>query len=270
MDVYDEVAYVYDGTPEGLLSAIFAAYARREDPTDVVAEGAVQPRLGQRIARIPTDGARADRVRAGIVRECGQRTFRQVLKASLSSDAGAGTAVYRFVRHAMGCGGARVVDDIAHPAVAGLFALVRGVEGECEKMRQFARFEHRGGPGAGVWVATVNPRDAVVPLVLDHFVERFNVQPFILFDEVHAMAGVWDGAERYLVATGRDDLAAALPGLRAEEGAMQDAWRRFYRAVSIGDRYHPELRRAFMPMRFWSHLTEMRPDVPAMMGPTDR
>lgn len=41
--IYDEVAYAYDGTLEGLLSAIFAAYERRENPTDVVPESRLQP-----------------------------------------------------------------------------------------------------------------------------------------------------------------------------------------------------------------------------------
>ena len=34
-DIYDEVAYAYDGSLEGLLSAVFAAYERHEHPTDI-------------------------------------------------------------------------------------------------------------------------------------------------------------------------------------------------------------------------------------------
>ncbi|MFR5091945.1 MAG: hypothetical protein ACLTDR_07960 [Adlercreutzia equolifaciens] len=54
-DIYDEVAYAYDGSLEGLLSAVFAAYERYERPTDVAPEERLQPRLGQRVALIPTD-----------------------------------------------------------------------------------------------------------------------------------------------------------------------------------------------------------------------
>ena len=32
------VAYVYDGTPEGLLTAVFQAYANHEDPEDIARE----------------------------------------------------------------------------------------------------------------------------------------------------------------------------------------------------------------------------------------
>ena len=42
---------------------------------------------------------------------------------------------------------------------------------------------------------------------------------------------------------------------------MQDAWRRFYRVLSIDERYHPELRRQFMPMRLWRNITEVRDEA---------
>lgn len=35
---------------------------------------------------------------------------------------------------------------------------------------------------------------------------------------------------------------------------MADAWKRFYDAVSIKDRYNPELHRSFMPKRLWDNI----------------
>ena len=71
-DIYDEVAYAYDGSLEGLLSAVFAAYERHERPTDVAPEERLQPRLGQRVALIPTDQDRALRVMSTLRRQCGR------------------------------------------------------------------------------------------------------------------------------------------------------------------------------------------------------
>ena len=62
-------------------------------------------------------------------------------------------------------------------------------------MRQFVRFQHLAGEGADVWFARVNPKASVVPLIMDHFVERLGVQPFIIYDEVHHLAGVYDGGD---------------------------------------------------------------------------
>ncbi|WP_165050789.1 MULTISPECIES: TIGR03915 family putative DNA repair protein [unclassified Adlercreutzia] len=294
-EVYDEVAYVYDGTLEGLLSAIFAAYANREDPSDVMREGVMQPRLSQRVSRIETDVAHADRVRRGLCRACGHQAFSAVKKAALSAREDAGTAAYRFVRYAMDsqkkrdcarcrkratCSGAqgrgpcpkqrgRALSDVTHPAVEPLFRIARAVDQECEHMRQFIRFEHLTSDEADVWFARCNPRDSVIPLVMGHFVERFSVQPFIIYDENHHLAGVFDGSTWYLVRT--DDPATSLlelPGHAADEAAMQQAWKRFYRTVAVESRYNPELRRHFMPKRFWRNLTEMQEDSQALVVKT--
>lgn len=47
---------------------------------------------------------------------------------------------------------------------------------------------------------------------------------------------------------------------------MSEAWRTFYKSVSIDARYHPELRRQFMPKRFWKNLTELQ-ESPAALRP---
>ena len=39
---------------------------------------------------------------------------------------------------------------------------------------------------------------------------------------------------------------------------MQYAWKTFYDTLSIDSRYNPELRRNFMPKRFWKNLTEIK------------
>ena len=69
------VAYVYDGTPEGLLTAVFQAYANHEDPEDIVQGAAFQPRLDQSVRTIETDAALAERVKRGLVRATGKAGF---------------------------------------------------------------------------------------------------------------------------------------------------------------------------------------------------
>lgn len=286
LEVYDDLAYLYDGSLEGLLSAIFASYVNHENPSDVAPEDVHQLRLGQRIARIETNFEHAKRVRRGLREKCGNRAFRDVLKASLSSEPDAGTAAYRFVRYAMDkqktthrncqtcrkrdtCGSkdgrgycpklrGRALSDITHPDVEPLFKIARSVSQEAEHIRQFARFEHLVTDEVGFWFARINPRDSVIPLVMNHFVERFNIQAFMIYDEVHELIGVYDGKTQYFV---KPDTVEELLGLRTfagDEVVMQDAWKRFYKVLSVEARYNPELRRSLMPKRFWKNLTEMQ------------
>ena len=283
-----DVAYVYDGSLEGLLSAVFEAYARREEPQDIAPETVLQPRLAQAVRFVETDVERAVRVQRGIKRTCGAAAYDAVMRASLSDDPQAGTIVYRFVRYAMAanrphdCSGCRkrgscsgpmgtsrptdslgcsgkargsVLNDLAHPAVEPLHRLVRAVGNERHRMVQFLRFEHLEN---GVWLARCNPTASVVPLLMDWFAGRCNTQPCIIYDEVHHLAGVYEGRDWYLVRT--DELN--VPDRAADERLMQAAWKRFYRTVAVEARYNPELRRQFMPKRLWKNILEMHEDLP--------
>lgn len=272
-----ELAYVYDGSLEGLLSAIFTAYACKEDPSDVVIAKNLQPRLGQEMRDIESDMDVALRVQKGICRTCGPVVFDAVKSASLSDDPAAGSIVYRFVRYAMAkhkphdctgcprkmrCGGLctrsqknSALNDIVHPSVAPFHELNRAVYNERHRMLQFLRFEHMEGD---VWFARCNPAASVVPLIMDWFAGRFNTQAFMIYDENHRIAGVYEGKEWYLVKT--DSLM--LPEHSAEEEVMQAAWKRFYNTIAVESRYNPELRRQFMPKRFWKNITEMKETLP--------
>ena len=144
------------------------------------------------------------------------------------------------------------MDALGDPVVGRVAALCKRAENEAELLRQFARFTHLSN---GVWFARCNPNASVVPLVMGHFAARFNVQPFIIYDEVHCLAGVYDGEGWYLV----NDVLGQMPEAAEGDGYAEALWQRFYDAVSIEARYHPELRSGFMPVRLWKHLPEMHP-----------
>ncbi len=283
-EIYDEVAYRYDGSLEGLLSVIFASYQNKEIPRDVHAIESIQPRLFERVTFIETNVEHAKRVARGLSRACGEESLAAICKASLSSNPSAPLAAYRFARYAMdehrsrNCGRCsaatscaasgnmrrycprlkgHALANIAHPSVEKLFAINRSIANECENVRQFARFEHLRTQGGHIWFARCNPRDAVVPLVMDHFARRFGAEPFALFDEAHGVLGMSDGTTWRIVNNiAEADITSALANA-PEEDEMRRAWKRFYQSTSNDARYHPELRVQFIPRRFWGHLTEL-------------
>lgn len=217
-------AFIYDGTLEGLLCAIFETYRQKLVPSEIVTEENLQLRLGQQPITIPTSPAIAQRVKDGLCRDCGRSTFSAIGVAFLSDEPDKGTAICSFVRYAMREKG-NILGQIAHPCVEPMVKLHRFAMNERHYMMQFLRFREMQG---GVWFAACNPKANVVPILMDWFSARFNTQPFIIFDEA----------------------------------LMADAWKRFYDAVSIKDRYNPELHRSFMPKRLWGNITEMQERIP--------
>ena len=251
-----ELAYLYDGSLEGLLSAVFMAYLRHEVPSEVVVDSCYQPRIAQESLVVQTDFQRALRVRRGIVHRVGCDAFTAVLRASTCDDYAVGTVIYRFIRYVINrpdeTHGTPVLEELANPVVADLLRYAKHAVNECERMRQFVRFSLLEN---GVWFARCNPNATVVPLVMGYFSARLNDQPFIIFDESHRLAGVYDGSSWELVS---GDAVNAPPSTEHDE-QMQEAWKRFYDALSVDARYNPELRRHFMPVRLWGNIVEMQP-----------
>lgn len=272
-----EIALVYDGSLEGLLTAIFISYSERISPQDIFSAERFQARLGQVIREITTDTNLALRVQQGICRRCGPVTFEAVKAVSLSDDPDIGSIIYRFLQYAlkknkpqdcarcvrkMKCGGLcsqnqknSALNDITHPAVAPFLLADRAVHNERHRMMQFLRFERLEGD---LWFARCNPNASVVPLLMDWFVGRFNTQAFLIYDEVHHLAGVYEGREWYLVKTDK----IQTPEHSKDELLMQQAWKRFYRTIAVESRYNPELRQHFMPKRFWRNIIEMNETIP--------
>ena len=191
----------------------------------------------------------------GLYRDCGHSTFNAIKVAFLSDEPDKGATICSFVRYAMKEKG-NVLGQIVHPYVEPMVKLHRFVMNERHHMMQFLRFREMQG---GVWFATCSPKANVTPILMDWFAARFNTQPFIIFDEAHGIAGVSHNGAWTLVKS--DTLT--LPEETADEALMADAWKRFYDAVAIKERYNPELRRGFMPKRLWGNITEMQERIPS-------
>lgn len=302
-------AYVYDGSVEGLFSVMFRSFEQREIPTDVVRNGSFQLRLGQDACFVETDIEIGLRAARGLGRVCGRRGLNAALLAALSDESGAGVACVRFFHKAMeaayaASGGlpcttcarkrtcvdscarlsrARISWDISDQVTGGVLSLERAVLNERHRMLQFLRFEELEG---GVWFARCNPNASVVPLVMDHFAERFNCQDFMIYDEIHGILGVFSSgaplrSQRKIASNdllsivskgfsstngiGSDGRwcvvktdSLELPDETKEESEMKRAWQAFYDSVSVEERFNPELRRSFIPVRLWRNVVELR------------
>lgn len=265
------LAYVFDGSFEGILTAVYLACKLREAPADLVLPQNLQLRLGQEERVIETNMDYAMLVRRSIMRNFGKEVFEAIQCAAASDEPKAPHAVYQFTRKLLGqckaCAGCSkkgfcthacqvasnrsVLDQIGDPLTYEIHRLRCSVLNEREYMVQFIRFEHMEGD---VWFARCNPKAKVIPLLMSWFIARFNTQRFVIFDETHKISGVFDGRNWHLV---QGDVTP--PARVSNEVSMQNAWRRYFDSLCVDERYNPELQRQNMPKRFWKNLTEMQP-----------
>ena len=246
-----QLIYLYDGTLEGMLTAVFEAFSRKEQPANIVVEQDLQQSLLCSYIPIHTNLDSAERVKNGICKSLGNRTYENIKRVFLSDDKNKGGAIATYLRYTMKAG-RRSCSHLAHPSVATFEEILRGVGWEVHYILQFVRFAQLEN---GVYFSQINPKASVVPLIMEHFVARLNIQPFMIYDEAHRLAGVFD-TERWWLVNASD---IQLPDKTRAEDEFQSLWQTFYDTIAIEERKNPTCQRNFMPKRFWGNMCEHIP-----------
>ena len=78
------VTFVYDGTFEGLLTAIFDAYFRRSFPDELVRIGEVLPMFSDEVHDVVTDDAKSSRVWNAVTKKLSKGRCRPSLRVSFA------------------------------------------------------------------------------------------------------------------------------------------------------------------------------------------
>jgi probable DNA metabolism protein len=248
--------YTYDNSLEGLLTCVFEIYARKEEPDNIAREQGLQHQLEQIVHPVPTCEAQWQRVQTGIRKKLGHLAWEKVRVCYCASNPQKEMLIYRYLRQGFSRGRS-ALDDLSHPDILAIEELYRSVGMEQQRMIMFARFAKiNSGSSRDIYYARINPKHSVLPLIMDHFSARFNVQPFVIYDEVHRVAGLSEQGQ-WILSQDTDD--AMLPSISSDDKEYQDLWKTFYNAICIPERINEKRRMAFMPKRLWKHLPEMHP-----------
>lgn len=247
------IAYLYDGTFEGLMTAVFEAFAHRPMPAAIEEIHGYQPQFGQRSVEIAAEAVKAGRVVEGIRRIMGPEDYEQIWLAFLSEQRERGNWIYAYIRLGMEKG-RRIHSMLTDERVAVVRKWSGLVSLESHHLLQFVRFSKREG---GVYYSRIQPEYDVTALLMPHFAQRFHIQPFIIHDKTRNRFGVFDTREWYLT----DAAEITLPAGAREEQDYQQLWKTFYHTVAIKERTNPRCQMQFMPKKYWKEITEMR-DIP--------
>lgn len=251
------VNYVYDGSFEGFLSLVFESWRKKELPAMVFPAGEEQLTLFPSYF-IETDDEKALRVEKGIVKAAGTAAFCNVEQCFLSCAAQKELLLLDYIRLCIERGTkvlSMLADDTVHVVEKAAFACAR----EGHLFKGFARFSVHGD----VMTAVIEPKNSVLPLVADHFCERYHEESFIIYDKTHGSALVFSKGIRAIVpAEGFEP-----PRADTSEIEARRLWKLFYDTIAIEQRDNPRCRMSMMPKRFWSRLTEMEDDTQALSLP---
>lgn len=238
--------YCYDGSFEGLLCCVFESYEQKEIPLDILlpemAQGILLP-----VKEIITDTAKAGRVLGSIPQKMGAPTLEFVRHAFLTCLAHKELYILLFLRLGYRYGPA-MLSRLTDPVVDKLFKAVKHLAKESHLFKGFVRFSIF----SNVLVAEIEPKNYVLPLLRQHFCERYPEEHFLIVDKTHGMGLVYRPYESAVIPIRKLEL----PEPDENEEYFRRLWRVFYDAVEIQGRHNPKCRMSLMPKRYWKYMTE--------------
>ncbi len=242
------LTYIYDGSFEGILTAVFEAFTRKQVPDAILSKHGFQQDITSSYIYIETDTMKSDRVYNSIRCNISEDALKNCYQAFLSEDPQAGILIYRYLKLGWRMG-SRVDLHLSDNTVFEMMSINRRLESEVHRLMGFVRFRQVVG---GIFYSPVSPDYNVVELLAPHFAERLSDQPWIIHDTKREIAAFYNGKTWIVSEFSTEDI----PVSTEDEKLYSGLWKQFFNALSIPGRENPKLQRRLLPRRYWDHLTE--------------
>ena len=244
---------------DGLLTAVFDAFALHEQPDQLLKQGDALPLFCDHLYRVSSDEEKARRVWTGLEKRLPCEALKLISVSWLSEQPELPTPLFLYICKVFRQGD--ISKNFADPDVLEVTDIARRVLHEQLRMKQFIRFQKAKD---GTYLAVVSPDHNVLPLITSHFSDRFNDQAWLIYDAKRHYGYYYDGAEVIRITFENE---SAVPfnlsngklnaeTLSNDDQLFQDLWRTYFKAICIRERMNPRKQLSDMPRRYWKYMTE--------------
>jgi len=275
--------YVFDNTLDGLLTAVFDSFFLHQQPDLLLAKGEGL-RAGERCSgmQLPlfadaphivvTDSEKAGRVWKGLEKQLSKDGLRMITLSWLSEEPTLNQPLFNFICKVFRLKVKDLERNASDPDVLAVRNSCRRVLHEQLRMKQFIRFQKAKD---GTYLAVVSPDHNVLPLIIDHFQDRFNDQPWLIYDARRHYGYYYErprvgergsGIGKTVIRVTFEDEATVPFDLSSgkmdadilseNDKLFQDLWRTYFKAICIKERMNPKKQLSDMPRRYWKYMTE--------------
>ena len=251
------IAFIYDKTFEGLLTAVFDAYVRKSFPDVLLAEGEPLPLFCEETVTICSDKQKADRVWKGLEKKISKLSLSGLTVSWLSELPEIDMLLFRYIRKAIDYSKS-IEMNFGDPDVLQMSKIWKKVSNERLRIMQFLRFQKAVD---GTYFSAVEPIYNVLPLVLPYLNDRFGDQKWLIYDMSREYGYYYDLKETIEVRFEQKE-AHLLSGFLSEElmdeneKLFQQMGKEYFKTIAIKERINPKLHRQHLPVRFWKYMTE--------------
>lgn len=248
---------IYDGSFEGFLTVVFECYSQKIIPVDICKESDYQENLFIEKLRINTDEEKANRGWKALYKKLHVKNKDLPFITFLSYNSGIEMKLYHFARR-MFDSKRSIETDFGDQDVLELKKIKRQVLREAMRMLQFVRFQQTKDD---IYFAAIEPEYDVLPLVINHFKNRFADQHWLIYD-LRRDYGYYYNLQHTQEVVLTEKTFSETNGkineniLEEKEATYQVLWKYYFDNINIKERKNLKLQRQHMPKRFWKFLPE--------------
>lgn len=252
------VVFIYDYTFEGFLTTIFDAYSNKIFPDILLREGSQLPLFYDDKMTIATDEAKAKRVWKALQKKLSSTALSMITYCWISQEDGIENYLFRFIKKCFDSP-ISIETNFADSDLLYLSRLFKRVSYESRRMLEFIRFQKAAD---GTFFAPIDTKYNVLPLIITHFKERFNDQPWLIYDTRREYGYYYDTINVQQVTFQNPEQLHLITGklkenmMDEDELLFQKLWKTYFKSVSIKERINPRKQKQDMPIRYWKYITE--------------
>ncbi|MBO7116258.1 MAG: TIGR03915 family putative DNA repair protein [Prevotella sp.] len=253
------LVYTFDNTMDGILSAVFDAYFRHQQPDMLVSEGSQLPLFCEEVWQVVTTEEKATRVWTGLEKRLPREALHLLMVSWQSEEKDLPTPLFHYIYKVFETKG--IERNFSDPDVLHVTNTARRVMHEQLRMKQFIRFQKAKD---GTYLAVVSPDHNVLPLITSHFQDRFGDQSWLIYDAKRHYGYYYDGNTTIRITFENEtEIPFSLEDgkldadvLSENDQLFQELWRTYFKAVCIKERMNPRKQLSDMPRRYWKYMTE--------------
>jgi probable DNA metabolism protein len=250
--------YVFDGTLEGLLTAVFYYYQRKSSAVRLVSSEYHHPDVFHPAYEVISDDEKAKRVWAGLAKKLDKEWMMHFYKSFLCGLPGTFQDLFEFSKYIID-NSLGAEDNYGNKYVLSISQMSHKVHREKHRMEAFIRFQKTGD---GIFYAHIEPDFNVLPLLIRHFKNRYADQKWIIYD-LKRKYGLYYDLEKveeitFDFTTEMSPALNALPEqvLDPQEELYTLLWKDYFKSTNIPARKNMKLHIRHVPKRYWKYLSE--------------
>lgn len=253
--------YQCEDSTDGILSAVYDAglsgYGHDFIRIRPMAENQMENyELFTEYVQVETDPQKTVKVIEAVKAKISMEAYSFMMSAVISEYQDRGDAIYQFVTYGFTMG-AKVCNALQIPCVERIFAIKRAVQNETHFFREFLRFQEVQREPS-LLLAVIEPKNRIIPLLTEHFADRFMGEWFVIYDKTHSEASFHQKDGNWEVRLLTEGEAQKLEELTEQKEDYVDLWKTFFHHIAIKERTNKKLQRNMLPLHYRKHMTEFQ------------